>query len=94
MYFNISILDISSLASLVCRDRLGCLAYKYVLPSILEGLSHDQQTNSTFYLQFTFRRLRHFSFLFDEFFQVDERHLTFKRLDLLVSFCLPSKSEL
>ena len=87
-------LDISSLASLVCRDWLDCLGYKYVLPSIVEGLSHDQSNNSIFYLQFTFRRLRHFSFLFGEFFRVDQGRLTFERLDLLVNFRLSSKSEL
>ena len=93
MYLNIC-LDISSLVSLVCRNWLGCLGYKYVLPCIVKGLSHDQSTNPTFYLQFTFRRLRHFSFLFDEFFRVDQGRLTFERLYLLVSFRLPSKSEL
>ena len=33
-----------------------------------------------------FRRLRLSSFLFDEFFKVDQGRLTFERLDLLVSF--------
>ena len=33
-------------------------------------------------------------FLFREFFQADQGRLTFERLDLLVSFRLPSKSEL
>ena len=28
--------DIPSLASFVCRNRLGCLGYKYVLPFIVE----------------------------------------------------------
>ena len=93
-YLGIS-LDISSLVSFVCYNRLGCLGYKYVPCSFYKRLSHDQQTNSTFYLQFTFRRLRHFSFLFGEFFRVDQgRRITFERLDLMVSFRLPSKSEL
>ena len=52
MYLNIC-LDISSLANLVCRNRLGCLGYKYITPSIVKGLSHNQSTNSTFFLQFT-----------------------------------------
>ena len=52
MYLNIC-LDISSLLSLVCRNWLGCLYYKYVPPSILKDLSHDQSTNPTFFLQFT-----------------------------------------
>ena len=95
MYLSISFyLDISSLSSLVCRDRLGCLGYKYVPSFIVGVLSHDQQTNSIFYLQFTFRRLRHFSFLFGEFFRVDQGRITFERLDLLVSFRLLNKSEL
>ena len=35
MYVSISFyLDISPLANLVCRDRLGCLGYKYV-PSFI-----------------------------------------------------------
>ena len=33
-------------------------------------------------------------FLFCEFFQADQGRLTFERLDSLVSFHLPSKSEL
>ena len=33
-------------------------------------------------------------FLFREFFQADQGHLTFERLGLLVSLRLPSKSEL
>ena len=33
-------------------------------------------------------------FLFREFFQADQGRLTFERLGLLVSFRLPSKSEL
>ena len=52
MYLNIC-LDISSLLSLVCRNWLGCLDYKYVPPSIVKNLSHDQSTNPTFFLQFT-----------------------------------------
>ena len=28
--------------SLMCRNRLGCLDYKYIPPSIVKGLSHDQ----------------------------------------------------
>ena len=86
-------LDISSLASLVCRDRLDCLGYKYVLPSIVEGLSHDQSNNSIFYLQFTFSATSPLLFFFDEFFRVDQGRITFERLDLLVSFRLPNKSE-
>ena len=34
------------------------------------------------------------SFFFCEFFQADQGRLTFERLGLLVSFRLPSKSEL
>ena len=41
MYFNIC-LDISSLLSLVCRNWLGCLDYKYVPLFIVKDLSHDQ----------------------------------------------------
>ena len=41
MYLNIC-LDISSLVSLVCRNWLGCLGYKYVPPSIVKVLSHNQ----------------------------------------------------
>ena len=52
MYLNIC-LDISSLVSLVCRNWLGCLGYKYVPPSIVKDLSHDRSTNPTFFLQFT-----------------------------------------
>ena len=39
-------LDISLLASLMCRDRLGCLGYKYVRTSIVERFHHtiNQQT--------------------------------------------------
>ena len=37
MYLVISFyFDIPSLASFVCRNRLGCLGYKYVLPFIVE----------------------------------------------------------
>ena len=37
MYLVISFdFDIPSLASFVCRNRLGCLAYKYVLLFIVE----------------------------------------------------------
>ena len=37
MYLIISFyLDIPSLASFVCRNPLGCLGYKYVLPFIVE----------------------------------------------------------
>ena len=40
MYLNIFFcLDISYLASLMCRDWLGCLRYKYVLTSIVKSLS-------------------------------------------------------
>ena len=43
MYLSISFcLNISSLASLMCRNWLGCLGYKYVPPSIVKVLSHDQ----------------------------------------------------
>jgi hypothetical protein len=94
MYLNINLFRYFSLANLICRNRLGCLGYKYVPLSIVKGLSHDQQTNSTFYLQFTFQRLRYFSFLFGEFFRVDQGRITFERLDLLVCFRLPSKSEI
>ena len=52
MYLNIC-LDISSLVSLVCRNWLGCLGYKYVPLSIVKSLSHNQSTNSIFSLQFT-----------------------------------------
>ena len=52
-YLGIS-LDISSLVSFVCYNRLGCLGYKYAPSSIVKGLSHNQSTNPTFSLQFTF----------------------------------------
>jgi len=74
-------------------DKTGC-PINIKGPGHLYFLSHEQQTNSTFYLQFIFRGLHHLSFLFGEFFRVDQGRLTFKRLDLLVSFRLPSKSEL
>ena len=93
MYLNIC-LDISSLANLVCRNRLGCLGYKYITPSIVKGLSHNQSTNSTFFLQFTsLSAASLFSFLC-EVFQFDQGRITFERLDLLVSFHLPNKSKL
>jgi hypothetical protein len=47
-------LDISSLACFVCHNRLNYLGYKYVPSSIVKVLSHDQSTNPTFSLQFTF----------------------------------------
>ena len=38
MYPSISFyLNISSLASLMCRNRLGCLGYKYVPPFIVKS---------------------------------------------------------
>ena len=87
MYLSIFFyLDISSLASLVCRDRLGCLGYKYVLSFIVGGLSHDQYNNTLQFPLYFFGDFA-FSFLFfDEFFRVDQGRLTFERLDLLVSF--------
>ena len=57
-------------------------------------LSHDQSINSTFSLAIYFSVGGFAIFFFCEFFRVDQRRLTFERLDLLVSFHLPSKSEL
>ena len=48
MYFNIC-LDISSLLSLVCRNWLGCLDYKYVPPSIVKGFI-TRSTNKLYFL--------------------------------------------
>ena len=93
MYRSISLFRYFFSSKFVCRNRLGCLDYKYVLPSIVEGLSHDQSNNSIFYLQFTFSATSPLLFFFDEFFQVDQGRITFERLDLLVSFRLPNKSE-
>ena len=57
MYFNISLFKYFFSSKFVCRNRLRCLGYKYVLPSIVERLSHYQSTNPTFQ-HFIIRRLR------------------------------------
>ena len=95
MYLSISFcLDISSLASLMCRNRLGCLGYKYVPPSICKSFA-TRQINKPYFLLAIYFSVGGFAiFFFCEFFQVDQGHLTFERLDLLVSFHLPSKYEL
>jgi len=95
MYLIISFyLDIPSLVSFVCRNRLGCLGYKYV-PSFIVERFITQSTNKLYFLPAIYFTVGGFViFFFCEFFRVDQRRLTFERLDLLVSFCLPSKSEL
>ena len=62
-------------------------------PAIVKIDTHPTNTNSL-YLQFTFSSAALPSFSFCEFFQDDQGCLTFERLDLLVSFCLPNKSGL
>ena len=49
-------LDISSLASLVCSNGLGCLGYKYVPPSIVKVLSHDQYKH-IYFLKYFYTRV-------------------------------------
>ena len=50
MYVSISFyLDISPLASLVCRDRLGCLGYKYI-PSLIVRVFITRSTNKLYFL--------------------------------------------
>ena len=50
MYLSISFcLDISSLASLMCRNRLDCLGYKYIPPSIVKGFI-TRSTNKLYFL--------------------------------------------
>ena len=91
MYFNISFgLDIFFLASYVRRRHQGINIHSL---TIVKGLSHDQSTNSTFYLQFTLLSAASL-FFFLRVFSSYQGRLTFERLDLLVSFLLLSKSEL
>jgi len=50
MYLSIFFcLDISSLVSLMCRNRLDCLGYKYVPPSIVKGFI-TRSTNKLYFL--------------------------------------------
>ena len=95
MYLIISFyLDIASLASLMCHNRLDCLDYNYVPPSI-EKFFITRSINKPYFLPAIYFTVGGFViFFFCEFFRVDQRRLTFERLDLLVSFHLPSKSEL
>ena len=63
-------------------------------PTIVKIDTYPTNTNSL-YLHFTFLSATSPSFfLFREFFQADQRRLTFDQLGLLVSLHLPSKSEL
>ena len=62
-------------------------------PAIVKIDTHPTNTN-LLYLQFTFSSAASPSFFFREFFQADQGRLTFEQLGLLVSFRLPSKSEL
>ena len=69
MYLVISFyFDIPSLASFVCRNRLGCLGYKYVLPFIMERFVTRPINKFYFFLQFTFLSAASlFSFFCDSF---------------------------
>ena len=87
-------LDISSLASLMCRNRLGYLGYKYVPPSICKSFVTRPINKLYFFLAIYFSVGGFAIFFFCEFFRVDQGRLTFDLLDLLVSFRLPNKSEL
>ena len=82
------------LASWVCCDQLGCLGYKYVPHLLCKGFV-TRPINKLYFFpcKLLFSR-RHRYFFFCEFFRVDQGRLTFERLDLLVSFHLPSKSEI
>jgi len=80
----------------ISRNRLGLvsLGFIYISCTGLEKVD-THPINKT--LQFSNNLLssqRFRYFLFREFFRVDRGRLTFERLDLLVSFCLPNKSEL
>ena len=95
MYLSISFcLDISSLASLMCRNRLGYLGYKYVPPSICKSFVTRPINKLYFFLAIYFSVGGFAIFIFCEFFRDDQGRLTFERLDLLVSFHLPNKSKL
>ena len=95
MYLSISFcLDISYLASLMCYNRLGCLGYKYVPLSICKSFV-TRPINKPYFLLAIYFSVSGFAiFFFCEFFRVDQGRLIFERLDLLVNFRLPSKSEL
>ena len=87
-------LDISFLTSFVCRNWLGYLYYKYV-PLIHGKRFITRSINKSYFFLAIYFFVGDFAiFFFCELFQVDQGCLTFERLDLLVSFHLPSKSEL
>ena len=85
-YFFISKFDVP--------NRLGCLGYKYVPPSIVERFI-TRSISKPYFLPAIYFIVGGFAIFFlCEFFRVDQGHLTFEQLDMLISFCLPSKSEL
>ena len=68
------------------------MGYKYEPPAIVKIDTHP---NKQILLLAIYFLVGDFAiFFFREFFQVDKGRLTFERLGLLVSFRLPSKSEL
>ena len=69
------------------------MGYKYDPPAIIKIDTHPTNKLYSTCNLFSRRRLRHL-FSFREFFRADQGHLAFERLSLLVSFRLPSKSEL
>ena len=87
MYLVISFyFDIPSLINFVCRNRLGCLGYKYVPTSICKSFA-TRQINKPYFLLAIYFSVGGFAiFFFCEFFRDDQGRLTFERLDLLVSF--------
>ena len=94
MYLSISFYLDFFLASWVCRDQLGCLGYKYVPHLLCKGFVTRPINKSYFFLAIYFSVGDFAIFFLGKFFQVDQGRLTFERLDLLVSFHLPSKSKL
>ena len=86
-------LKIESCFAVIGYDCVS-VGYKYEPPAIVRIDTHPTNTN-LLYLQFTFSSATSPSFsLFREFFRADQGCLTFEQLDLLVSFHLPSKSEI
>ena len=72
MYLIISFyLDIASLASLMCRNRLDCLDYNYIPPSIVK-IFITRSINKPYFLPAIYLTVGGFTiFFFCEFFRVD-----------------------
>ena len=64
------------------------------LPAIVKIDTHPTNTTLLLAIYFLVGDFATFFSFSSEFFQADQRRLTFEQLGLLVSFHLPSKSEL